>query len=285
MSPRFNPPPNWPAAPAGWTPPPGWAPDPSWGPVPQGWALWVEDHAGIQPTMPVHPAGPATALPVVDQFAGQPQEQKSWIKRHKVLAGAGALVALVVVIAALGGGGDDDEPASAASLTTQEVQEEAKTADQIAADEEAEAERLAEEEAEAAAEAEAELLAEEERLAEEAAAAEAEAAAAAAEAALLGTVSQQNAYRSAVSYLEFSAFSRVGLIDQLEYEEFSTEDAEFAIDRLEAEDGVNWKEQAAASAASYLEFTSFSRAGLIDQLEYEGFTKKQAEYGVDSTGL
>ena len=40
---RFNPPPNWPPAPPGWTPPPGWAPDPSWPPPPPGWSLWVPD--------------------------------------------------------------------------------------------------------------------------------------------------------------------------------------------------------------------------------------------------
>jgi hypothetical protein len=27
---RFNPPPGWPPAPAGWVAPPGWQPDPSW---------------------------------------------------------------------------------------------------------------------------------------------------------------------------------------------------------------------------------------------------------------
>lgn len=40
---RFNPPPNWPPVPPGWTPPPGWQPDPSWPPPPQGWALWAPD--------------------------------------------------------------------------------------------------------------------------------------------------------------------------------------------------------------------------------------------------
>ncbi|HEY3575314.1 MAG TPA: Ltp family lipoprotein, partial [Arthrobacter sp.] len=35
----------------------------------------------------------------------------------------------------------------------------------------------------------------------------------------------------------------------------------------------------------YLEYTSFSRAGLIDQLLFEGFTPAQAEYGVSKTGL
>jgi putative regulator of septum formation len=40
---RFNPPPGWPPAPAGFTPEPGWKPDPSWPPLPSGWQLWVND--------------------------------------------------------------------------------------------------------------------------------------------------------------------------------------------------------------------------------------------------
>jgi hypothetical protein len=40
---RFNPPPNWPPTPPGWTPPPGWQPDPSWPPPPPGWQLWVSE--------------------------------------------------------------------------------------------------------------------------------------------------------------------------------------------------------------------------------------------------
>ncbi len=43
MSKRFNPPPNWPAPPAGFRPLPGWQPDPSWPPPPPGWELWIED--------------------------------------------------------------------------------------------------------------------------------------------------------------------------------------------------------------------------------------------------
>jgi hypothetical protein len=44
-------------------------------------------------------------------------------------------------------------------------------------------------------------------------------------------------------------------------------------------------EQAVKSAESYLDFSSFSRQGLIDQLEYEGFTHEQAVHGVDAVGL
>ena len=45
MAERFNPPPNWPLLPEGWTPPPGWSPDPEWPPVPAGWQLWVDDES------------------------------------------------------------------------------------------------------------------------------------------------------------------------------------------------------------------------------------------------
>ena len=37
-------------------------------------------------------------------------------------------------------------------------------------------------------------------------------------------------------------------------------------------------------AADYLDYSAYSRSGLIDQLEYEGFTTAQAEYGVDAVG-
>ena len=100
------------------------------------------------------------------------------------------------------------------------------------------------------------------------------------EEAVTETIGQKNARESAESYLRFAAFSREGLIDQLEFEEYSTEDAEYAVDILD----VDWKEQAAKSAENYLEFTAFSREGLIDQLLFEGFTQEEAEYGVTAAG-
>lgn len=89
------------------------------------------------------------------------------------------------------------------------------------------------------------------------------------------TKSQQQALRSAEDYLNYTAFSKKGLIDQLVYEKFSKEDAKWAVDQLD----VDWKEQAYESALSYLDYTSFSLDGLIDQLKYEGFTQEEAEYG------
>lgn len=94
------------------------------------------------------------------------------------------------------------------------------------------------------------------------------------------TLSQENALKTAINYLDFSAFSYTGLVEQLEFEEYSHEDAVFAVDRC----GADWNEQAAKKAQSYLDFTSFSRDGLIEQLVYEGFTQEQAEYGVSAVG-
>ena len=94
------------------------------------------------------------------------------------------------------------------------------------------------------------------------------------------TKAQENARKSAKSYLSFSSFSRIGLIRQLEYEKYSTADATYGVDAQ----GADWSAQAAKSAKSYLEFSSFSRDSLVAQLEFEGFTTEQAIYGVTANG-
>lgn len=95
------------------------------------------------------------------------------------------------------------------------------------------------------------------------------------------------ALESARSYLDNMAFSRQGLIDQLtsEYgEQFTQEQAEYAVSTLEEAGEVDWYEEAVESAQSYLDTMTFSRQGLIDQLtsEYgEQFTQDQAEYAAE----
>ncbi len=100
-------------------------------------------------------------------------------------------------------------------------------------------------------------------------------------------LSQQQAVRSARSYLEFSGFSRQGLIDQLSSEygdKFSVDDATAAVDSLD----VDYNAQAVRSAQSYLEFSSFSCDGLIDQLSSEfgsQFTTDEATFAANEVGL
>lgn len=91
------------------------------------------------------------------------------------------------------------------------------------------------------------------------------------------TGSQMNALEKAIDYLDYSGFSRKGLINQLEYEGFSKADAEFAVDYIKPD----WNEQAVRKAQDYLDYSSFSRKSLISQLKYEGFTSEQANYGAD----
>ena len=60
---KYNPPPNWPAQPAGWAPPAGWEPDPAWGDAPEGWTLWLEEElptsaSGLTPSGPDEPVVP-----------------------------------------------------------------------------------------------------------------------------------------------------------------------------------------------------------------------------------
>ena len=95
------------------------------------------------------------------------------------------------------------------------------------------------------------------------------------------TRSEENAIQKAADYLDYTAFSRSGLIDQLEYEGFTTADATLGVDYPD----TDWNEQAWKKAEDYLDYTAFSRSGLIDQLEFEGFTTEQATYGVDMSGL
>lgn len=95
------------------------------------------------------------------------------------------------------------------------------------------------------------------------------------------TAGQNNAKRSAASYLNVSGFSRQGLIDQLLYEKYSLSDATYGVDIA----NTDWNVQAGKSAVAYLKISSFSRQGLIDQLIYEKYTQAQAEYGATKAGL
>ena len=91
------------------------------------------------------------------------------------------------------------------------------------------------------------------------------------------TASQENAVASAQDYLDFSAFSKKGLQEQLVFEDYSAKDAQYAVNHVD----VDWNQQAVASATDYLDMSSFSKQALIEQLEFEGFTTAQATYGAN----
>ncbi len=94
------------------------------------------------------------------------------------------------------------------------------------------------------------------------------------------SMGETNALKKALLYLEISAFSYDGLVEQLEYDGFSHSEAVYGVDNC----GADWYEQAVKKAYSYLDIMPFSRSGLIAQLEFEGFTHEQALYGVEQNG-
>ena len=91
-------------------------------------------------------------------------------------------------------------------------------------------------------------------------------------------IGAENALESAKSYLSFMPFSYKGLISQLEYEGYTTEEATHAADNC----GADWNKQALNNAKNYLESMAFSYKGLINQLEYEGYTNEEATYAAEN---
>lgn len=89
-----------------------------------------------------------------------------------------------------------------------------------------------------------------------------------------------NCIKKAQQYINYTAFSRSGLISQLEYEGYSTESSEYSVDSL----NIDWNKQCAKKAQEYIDYTAFSRDELYDQLAYEGFSSEQIEYGLSQVG-
>lgn len=230
-----------------------------------------------------------------------PATARPWFKKKRFLIPL-ALVLLFIVAGIAGGSSDpkDDTVAIGASPTAtaataapvQPTQDPAAAAERAAADkaaadmaaadkavaDKAAADKAAADKAAADQKAAADKAAADKQAADEKAAAEK---AAAAEAAAKGTVSQQNAIRSARDYLRNAPFSRSALIKQLQFEKYSAADATFAVDKLD----VDYNEQAVKSAAQYLKISGFSRDSLIQQLKFEGYTTAQATYGAQQNGL
>lgn len=217
------------------------------------------------------------------QAAGQGHQ--NWFSRHKVLTGVIGAGALFLTVGVIGSAGEDSKPSQSAD-TAAGSSTGAGAGGATSSDAQAPAPAPAPEKPavqKPAEEPTAEAPAAPEPAAEKPVADEP----AAADPGPQTTVSQDNALRAAQSYLEFSHFSKQGLIDQLSSEygdDYSVADATWAVSQL----NVDWNEQAVGSAESYLEFSAFSRSGLIDQLSSEygdQYTVAQATYAADKVGL
>ena len=88
----------------------------------------------------------------------------------------------------------------------------------------------------------------------------------------------QNCYDQAMSYLDFMAFSRNGLIHQLQHDGYTDNAISNALDLLEKY-YVSWDTEAVKKAQEYMETFSFSQQRLYEQLIHDGFTEGQANYG------
>jgi hypothetical protein len=101
------------------------------------------------------------------------------------------------------------------------------------------------------------------------------------------SVPVQNAIRSAKDYLQTQAFSKQGLIHQLDSaygDKYPVSVATAAVNSL----NVNWNSEAVQAAKDYLKSQSFSCQGLIQQLSSsfgDKFTLAQAQYGARGAGV
>jgi hypothetical protein len=102
----------------------------------------------------------------------------------------------------------------------------------------------------------------------------------------------EQAAKKGAEYLKTTSFSRQGLVEQLIYEGFTPEQAEYGVSVSYAADsaagsantgseGSVSQRNAVEKAQEYLKFSSFSRSGLVSQLEFEGFSNTDAVYAVD----
>ena len=249
MTARFNPPPFWrPYLSADFQPATGWIPDTAWGAPPAGWAMWVDAGTGFAAAPPeAYRNNPYLFMSVMPGFPAPPAPPAEQFSKP---ADAAPPIQAVNSTKRMGRG-------LKVTLWVVGIIVFGSIIGSCGGDKETPAPAATP------------------------SATPTKAQASATPTATANAQTAAEALRSAESYLDFSAFSRTGLIEQLKFEDYSTKDAMWAVDRVT----IDWKEQAAESAESYLKFSSFSRTGLTDQLIFEGFTPEQAKYGVGKTGL
>lgn len=95
------------------------------------------------------------------------------------------------------------------------------------------------------------------------------------------SVQQKNAVRAADNYISIMPFSSSSLATQLEFEGYTTDEANYAISQLD----VDWAEQAVKAAENYIDIMPFSAESLTTQLEFDGHSPEHAAAAVASVGL
>jgi hypothetical protein len=231
--------------------PAGWYPDPQFPGQQRYWdgIQWTGHIAPLSPSGPVPPAQQQPMNgPLTQPFAspGQAATQKNWFLRHKVMSAVLAVIVIAVIGSAASSGesGGPSSPNDSTAASAHSGGSSSANQPNTTKSKAAKPKKAAKPEM---------------------------------------TAGQANALGSAQDYLEFTAFSRKGLIRQLvSAEHFKRSNAIYAVNHVT----VNWKVQAAKSAKDYLDLTHFSHAGLVQQLvAAEGFTPEQAEFGVRKAGL
>ncbi|HHX8977473.1 TPA: Ltp family lipoprotein [Streptococcus pyogenes] len=97
------------------------------------------------------------------------------------------------------------------------------------------------------------------------------------------TTTQKTALRKAKSYYKNMHMSKQGIFDQLtsDYDQYSEEDAQYAVDHLKA----NYRKAALKQAKSYQKNMAMSPDAIYDQLISENgekFTEQEAQYAIDN---
>lgn len=86
----------------------------------------------------------------------------------------------------------------------------------------------------------------------------------------------KKASSKANEFMPWIATSKKGLVGQLKYNGFTTEEAECGVNLND----FDWNDQAKRCGKSYLRSGTFSQKTLASQLKHEGFTPDQIEYAI-----
>ena len=92
---------------------------------------------------------------------------------------------------------------------------------------------------------------------------------------------QEKVVAAAKSYIEYAPMSKEGMIEQLKYENFSQDDAEYAVNHA----NIKWDEQASRSAVVFIGYSNPTTNELKEQLQFEKFSDEEINYALEHNGF